>query len=211
MKNSQILYLASNSKYRQQALKDMKINFQVILQTSPEFCDYNLEFKKIAESIAVNKMDNIILPENLLPNSKLIKQGDQIFVLTADTMTRDSSGKIHGKPQNKQDCIEKIKQVSGFSETCTAFCLDIKIFDGSKWVTQTRHLQSVSSLCDFEISPDLYEKYISNTDALNCCGALDITGYGAQFLKSVTGSYSAILGLPILEVRMALEKLKFFK
>lgn len=206
MKNSKILYLASSSKSRQDALKEAKINFQVIPQSSPEFCDYSLDFNKIVEAIAVSKMDHAILPESL----SNCKKGDHIFVLTADTMTRDSAGQIHGKPKDKQEAIEKIKQVAGISETCTAFCLDKKVFDGKNFVTQERHLKSIVSTCDFQIPPDWYEKYIENVDVLNCCGALDITGYGSQFLKSLTGSYSGILGLPIFEVRESLEKLGFF-
>ena len=130
MKNSQILYLASSSKYRQQAVQEAKINFQIISQTSQEICDYDLEFNKIVESIAINKMYHIVLPQSLMPGSGCVKKGDEIFVLTADTMTQDSHGKIHGKPENIEDCIRKIKAVSGKSLTGTAFCLDKKVFDG---------------------------------------------------------------------------------
>lgn len=41
-------------------------------------------------------------------------------------------------------------------------------------------------------------------------GALAVDGYASQFVKSINGSYTAILGLPLYEVREALEQLGFF-
>lgn len=44
----------------------------------------------------------------------------------------------------------------------------------------------------------------------NSAGALFVEGFGAQFVKEVNGSYSAIIGLPMFEVREALEQIGFF-
>ncbi len=41
-------------------------------------------------------------------------------------------------------------------------------------------------------------------------GAVAIEDYGAQFLKTVDGSHSAIIGLPLFELREALDELGFF-
>jgi len=42
-----------------------------------------------------------------------------------------------------------------------------------------------------------------------CCGAGMVEGFGASFLKSINGSYSAVIGLPLFELRDALKKLDF--
>ena len=52
--------------------------------------------------------------------------------------------------------------------------------------------------------------YLEKTPYLDVSGGMAIEKYGNQFLKTVQGSYSTIIGLPLFEVREALEKLGFF-
>jgi predicted house-cleaning NTP pyrophosphatase (Maf/HAM1 superfamily) len=42
-------------------------------------------------------------------------------------------------------------------------------------------------------------------------GALAIEGFGEQFVREVSGSYSAILGLPMYQLRKALMSFYFYE
>jgi len=46
--------------------------------------------------------------------------------------------------------------------------------------------------------------------AINACGAGIIEDFGLNFLKTVNGSFTAILGLPLFELRKALTTMGFF-
>ena len=61
--------------------------------------------------------------------------------------------------------------------------------------------------------PDVWiEKYLNSFERYDqVSGGISVEGYGAQFLQTVDGSYSAILGLPMYELRLALEKLGFYE
>ena len=48
------------------------------------------------------------------------------------------------------------------------------------------------------------------TKSLNLDDPFAIEGFGGQFLQEVRGSYSAIVGLPLFQVRTALEHIGVF-
>jgi septum formation protein len=198
-----ILLLASQSKSRATLLTEAKIPFQIIGQTADESaCDTNLPFNALVESIALSKMKHAQLPIGS-------KRGQIIFVLTADTMGRDERGVIHGKPINKHDAIEKLQKLR-YGVVCTAFCLHKKMWTGIAWKMQEEIVQSVFCEYEFHVPDEIVNAYFHEIDYMQISGAVKVEGYGAQFLKRVSGSYSAIEGLPLYEVRQSLQKIGFF-
>ncbi len=202
---SHILYLGSTSASRQQLLKEAHIPFTLVSQSADESkCDWNLHWQEVIEKIALYKMEHVILPEDA-------KEQKQCFVLTADTMGIDIDGVVHGKPKDKQDAINKIKALRRGGEYGTAFCLDRKVYKNGVWAIDERITEFVSSTYEFDMPDAWIEKYFEVVpNYLKVAGAITIEGYGAQFLKSINGSYTTVLGLPMFEVREALEKLGFF-
>ena len=96
------LYLGSQSHSRQELLKTAGFDFEVVHQDADEqACDWGLPLQKLLESIAIQKMQHLILPDG--------KDGDTCFVITADTMGMDVEGNISGKPQDRAEAIEKLK------------------------------------------------------------------------------------------------------
>lgn len=201
MKN--ILYLASQSLSRQQLLKESKIPFVLLKQTADEqACNWGLPLGKLVASISLYKMEHVILPAG--------KEGEEIFVLTADTLSQDKDGAIQGKPKNKADAISKIKQARAGSRLCTAFCLDKKRFTNGQWALDQRIHQVVTAEYFFIVPDNWIDSYLANTIGIKCSNAIAIEQYGNQFLREVRGSYSTIVGLPMFELRLALEALGFF-
>lgn len=202
---SHILYLGSTSASRKQLLEEARIPFELVLQSADEAkCDWNLHWQKVIENIALYKMEHVILPEEA-------KQKKHVFVLTADTMGVDSDGVVHGKPFDKNDAIAKIKALRRGGKVGTAFCLDRKRFKDGIWVIEERIMEFVSADYEFDMPDAWIEKYfVAVPNYMKVSGAITIEGYGAQFLKSLNGSYTTVLGLPLFEVRQALERIGFF-
>lgn len=199
------LYLASSSASRQQLLKEAQIPFTIVSQSADEKkCDWTLPWQQVIENIARYKMAHVILPEHA-------KHQKHVFVLTADTMGVDIDGLVHGKPSDKQDAIDKIKALRRGGKVGTAFCLERRSFKDIAWVVEERIEQFVSADYEFDMPDEWIEKYFEAVPQyMKVSGAITIEGYGAQFLKSLKGSYSTVLGLPLFEVREALETLGFF-
>ena len=73
-----VLLLGSTSFSRQKLLKQAHIPFMVTGHTADETaCDWGMPFPKLLETIAISKMDHVIIPEG--------KHDEILFALTADT------------------------------------------------------------------------------------------------------------------------------
>lgn len=199
-----ILYLASQSPSRQQLLKEAKIPFKLLKQSADEqACDWGLPLDTLVATIALHKMNHVQLPQG--------KEGEIIFVLTADTLSQDKNGVIQGKPKDTADAIAKIKQAREGTRLCTAFYLDKKKFRKGTWELTERIHQVVAAEYLFIIPDAWINQYLKNTVSLEVSNAIAVEQYGTQFLKEVRGSYSTIVGLPMFEVREALQNLGFFE
>lgn len=197
------LLLGSQSAARAQLLQDMGIQFKIIEQSADESaCDWGLTFPKVLESIALHKMEHAIIPDG--------HEGDIAFVLTADTMCQDNNGVIHGKPTSRENAKQKIRALSHGGIVGTAFCLDKKIYKNSEWVVEQRITKYVGASFEFSMPEDEIDAYFNAVPQfMNIAGAVTIEGHGAQFMRSCNGSYTAILGLPLFELREALHKIGF--
>jgi septum formation protein len=199
-----ILLLGSKSYSRKLLLDYARIPYQIVEQEADESqCDWNLPMQQVVENIALYKMNHVIMPKGT-------KEGDIAFVLTADTLSQERDGTISGKPTGEQDAIDKIRRARAGMRTGTGFCLDRRVWRAGNWEIEQRIQQYVEASYIFAIPEEWVERYMQNTISLNASGAIAIEEYGAQFLKEVQGSYTAIVGLPLFEVREALEKLGFF-
>lgn len=199
-----MLFLASGSASRKALLDAVGISYTEIAHQADEMAlDWNQPLEQLVKALAEYKMDHIVLPNNL-------KECSSIFVLTADTLSIDNEGIIHGKPKDRNDARIKIQKLREGSTISTGFCLDRLSFKNGNWVREKRIVKAVCADCIFDV-PDLcIDRYLDATPALEVCGAITIDGYGQQFLKAVYGSYTTIIGLPLFEVRQALEELDFF-
>lgn len=203
MKN--ILLLASKSPSRKALLTEAGINFMVVGQEADESqCDWGLTIDKLVSSITLHKMGAVILPDGK-------KEGEVCFVLTADTLSQDMDGVVHGKPVDRDDAIAKIKSARAGSRLCSAFCVDRRVWRAGMWEVDRREQRCVHSSFVFNIPDSWLDDYLEKSIGLNTANAIAVEGYGSPFLQSVSGSHSAIIGLPLYELREVLELIGFFE
>jgi len=202
MKN--ILLLGSGSSSRQRLLREGGIPFEVVGHNADETtCDTSGSLQEIVQAIALEKMEQVCLPEKAEP-------GTAIFVLTADTLGRTNEGNLLGKPVDRADAIAKLKTSRGGGKCCTAFCLDKRVYKFDEWRVAKRIERFVVSEYCFDVPDEWIDTYLANSSAMKASGAITIEGFGSQFLQEVHGSYSTIVGLPMFELREALQEIEFF-
>lgn len=112
-------------------------------------------------------------------------------VLGADT-TVVCGGKILSKPADDDDARAMLSQLSGGEhQVWTGVCVaHDKLFRCLDVMTRVRF----RVLADADISA-----YIATGEPMDKAGSYAIQGYGAVFVKSIAGSYSAVMGLPLFE------------
>lgn len=203
------LLLASGSKSRAMLLNQASIPFNRISHTADEeSIPYDKPLSELIPQIVTLKMNNVALPT--------VEQfGESILVLCADTMGSTADGEIFAKPVDYQDAIRMIKAYRNGCDIGTGFCLRKFYFSDGQWHQVAERTSYVESRCLFYIPDDSIDWYLEKLDTLdglsytNVSGAMAIEGVGSQFVKSIQGSYTAIVGLPLFELRQALFELGF--
>ena len=119
------------------------------------------------------------------------RTGQQLPVLAADT-TVVVDGKIFGKPRDRAHAIDMLGELAGRThEVLTAVALA-----GSFGVSGRL---SASAVCFRKISPAECAAYWETGEPRDKAGGYAIQGFGAVFVESLNGSYSAVMGLPLFE------------
>jgi septum formation protein len=204
MSNS-ILYLASSSLIRQQILRQAEISFTVIRQSANEEAYLCSNIDDCVLAIAQAKLTHAHIPDG-------VSIGQIAYVLSADSLVQSSSGIIFGKPKKYEHAVSMLKELrKDLCRIVTGFCCAQMMWNGTQWQQEQLICQAVDAHIKLDISDQWIGIYLNKKpEALNSAGAFLVEEYGAQFIASIQGSYTTILGLPIYEVRKTLEKMGFY-
>jgi len=184
------LVLASSSPRRKELLESLGINFEIIAPLADE----SLLEKENPEDYVLR-----LSSEKSLSVSKNLN-GDAL-VIGADTIVVVDN-EILGKPKDEEDAKSMLNKISGKAHhVLTAFSI-------SKPEAEILHTHVVgTSVLVKTLEPDEIEGYIKTTEPMDKAGAYGIQGLGAFMVKEIRGSYTNVVGLPLVEVIEALKKL----
>lgn len=198
-----VLFLASRSYARQALLKVSRIPFVVVDQDADETGATGSLEDQVRE-IAHRKLMAAQLP---------VAHADNVaFVLSADTLVAGSDGVIMGKPRDHAAARDMLRSKSQAPvRVATGFCCArYRAVDGL-WQQEKLLCDVVVGEVQYAFTEATIDYYLRECpEVTTAAGGLMVEGFGAQFIRSISGSYTAIVGLPLAEVREALEKLGFF-
>jgi septum formation protein len=124
------------------------------------------------------------------------------FICAADTLVFFQQ-KPMGKPVDQEDAAAMLSLLSGKThEVMTGVCLLKKTYDGS-WEKRLFHVTSHVTFAS--IREDDLVCYLATRDYEDKAGAYGIQGEAQTFIKSVQGSYSNVVGLPLWELTHEME------
>jgi len=182
--------LASASPRRQELLRSVGLKFKTV----PAHVNENyLAGESPRQHVKRLSSDKAMVIAGKYPES---------WVLGADTIVV-IDGLILGKPKNKTQAREMLQNLSGREH---------KVFTGftiahvAAAIYQTKVIQSAVRFKT--ISPKEMDWYVSCDEPYDKAGGYAVQGRGAYFIKSIRGSYTNVIGLPLCEV---LEELKKFE
>jgi len=122
------------------------------------------------------------------------------WVLGADTIVF-IDGDVLGKPETKDDARTMLCRLSGNDHiVLTGFAL----VTSGKGVVANELVRSTVTFR--EIPDDEIEWYIETDEPYDKAGAYAVQGIAGMFIRSIKGSYSNVIGLPLCEVTDALKK-----
>ena len=172
------MILASNSKRRQEILRDMGFNFKVLTSDIEEISDKE-EISEMILDIAEKKLD------------KIAKENVSEFVLAADTVV-ELEGRIFGKPKSREEAESFLKILSGKThKVITAYVL--------KNISKNIIIKDVviSKVKFFDLGDETINWYLDTSEPFDKAGAYGIQGQGRALVEKIEGDYFAIMGFPV--------------
>jgi septum formation protein len=116
------------------------------------------------------------------------------WVIGADTIVLNN-GKILGKPKSKDDARTMLEQLSGqIHQVLTGYAIVCKA-KSRKFSETVKTDVLFKHLTDEEI-----RWYIQTKEPFGKAGSYAIQGIGSFLVKSICGSYTNVVGLPVCEV-----------
>lgn len=172
------MILASNSKRRQEILRDMGFNFKVLTADIEEISDKE-EISEMILDIAEKKLD------------KIAKENVNDFVLAADTVV-ELEGRIFGKPKSREEAESFLKTLSGKThKVITAYVF--------KNISKNIVIKDVviSKVKFYNLDDEIIKWYLDTSEPFDKAGAYGIQGQGRALVERIEGDYFAIMGFPI--------------
>lgn len=121
-------------------------------------------------------------------------------VIGGDTIVV-SNGQLFGKPKDRDDGIRMLRALSG--TTHSVLTSAAVLWRGTSQVRVVDSTVTFASLTDTDIAD-----YWATGEPTGKAGAYAIQGLGGRFVKHLSGSYTAVMGLPVHEVWHMLSSLK---
>jgi septum formation protein len=177
--NIEKLILASASPRRRELLASLGLDFTVQLPQIDETPQPDEAPQAFAERMAVEKAEAIAAA----PDTVLV---------AADTIVVQGNT-ILGKPANQQHACEMLSQLSGQKHAViTGVCV--------KRGDRTERFSVSTEVVFRELTSEEIDRYVATGCPMDKAGAYAIQGGAAHMVRSINGSYTNIVGLPLCEL-----------
>lgn len=120
------------------------------------------------------------------------------IVIGADTVVAIDD-EILGKPANRNEAAKMLRELSGRTHRVYT---GMTVTDGNKTVSEYVR----TDVKFYELSDKQIESYVSTGEPMDKAGAYGIQEYGSLLVKSISGDYFNVVGLPVSRLRRVLNE-----
>jgi septum formation protein len=186
------LILASQSPRRVALLKQMHIDCLIM--------PADIDETALSGESSSNYVLRLAEQKALAIVTKLNGEHADLPILAADT-TVALDNEIFGKPENDADAINMLKKLSGSThQVHTAIAL---AFNGKVECALNTTQVTMMALTDAMIA-----QYIASGEHKDKAGSYAIQGLAGCWISHIEGSFSGVMGLPVHETALLLQKLE---
>src|SRR5215212_3707414 len=180
--------LASASPRRKQLLEWAEINFEIIVEHTDESYPPHLPPQQVAIHIARQKA--MAVKE---------KHGTGKTIIAADTIVV-LGNEIIGKPKNREDAISILSKLSGQMH---------EVITGVAIITaEEKYFSDITKVEFHHLTKNQIEFYVDKYEPYDKAGAYAIQEWiGVVGIKSISGDFYNVMGLPVSRVVSQLKKL----
>ncbi|RZB34700.1 MAG: septum formation protein [Desulfobacteraceae bacterium Eth-SRB1] len=177
-----ILILASRSPRRRYLLEQAGLSFSVIPSSFDE------------ESVSLSSPEIYVKILAEKKADEVSEKHSESWVIGADTVVL-IDGIILGKPGSRDEARDMLKRLGGRThQVLTGYCICCK-------AKKRCFAETIKTDVLFkDLSDEEIEWYIHTREPFDKAGAYAIQGLGTFLVKSINGSYTNVVGLPVCEV-----------
>jgi len=194
------VYLASQSPRRRQLLEQLGVHYELLLPDADEDAEA-LEVIKKNEAAAVYVKRVTGLKLDAAAARMKYRQLPSAPILCSDTTV--AMGRIiYGKPGDDNDAVRMLRELVGRTHrvlTAVAVQQGPHRFEALSTSRVTFDAMSVAQIMS----------YVASGESMGKAGAYAVQGRAAEYIASIHGSYSGIMGLPLRETALLLRAAGF--
>lgn len=193
------IYLASQSPRRRELLKQIGINFEMLLLRADPRRNVDVDETPHSGESPDVYVQRVCREKARAGYAALQLRNLPPFpVLAADT-TVTLDGKILGKPDDAGQAAAMLRQLSGNEHqvlSAVAVALNERI----------EVALSISTVRFTRLSEERIKRYLLGHEYADKAGGYAIQGQAGAFIEHLTGSYSGVMGLPLFETVELLQR-----
>ena len=186
------IYLASQSPRRRELLKQIGVNFELLLLRTDSRRDMDVDETPHAAEPPEDYVQRVCQAKAEAGYAVLRLRNLPPFpVLAADT-TVVLDGRIFGKPGNAEQAAAMLRQLSGCEHQVLSA---VAIASGE-------HVEAALSTSTVRFAPldeGHIQRYLLAHEYTDKAGGYGIQGRAGAFVEHLSGSYSGVMGLPLFE------------
>ena len=193
-----IIYLASKSPRRRELLKQIGVQFELLMmrEQSPRGDVDEVPLAGEAPLVYVERI--VLLKAAMAVKAMRERRLPLRLILTADT-TVTIDGEVLGKPLDRDHAASMLTRLSGRSHevlTAIAVASDREI----------KHAVTTSTVSFATLSAEEIKRYVDSGEPMDKAGGYAVQGLAAKFISTLEGSYSGVMGLPLYDTTMLLRQ-----
>jgi septum formation protein len=194
------VYLASRSPRRRELLRQIGVGFEVLVLRDHRDRGPDVDETPLAGERPDDYVRRVCRAKAEAGSQRLAERRLPVHpVLAADT-TVCLDGAILGKPADAADAKRMLTALSDREHrVLTAVAVQ---FGARAELALSESFVRFRALAQEEIAA-----YVAQGEPLDKAGAYGIQGYAAAFIPEIRGSYTGIMGLPLYETAMLLERI----
>ncbi len=193
------IYLASQSPRRRELLKQIGVNFEVLLMRTDPRRGIDVDETPLADELPETYARRVCQAKAEMGYNVLqLRNLPLAPVLAADTVVT-LDGQIFGKPNDAAQAAAMLRQLSGREHQVLSA---IAVAQGNRLEVAV----SVSTVRFTRLDDERIKHYLYTNEYADKAGGYAIQGYAAAFIEYLSGSYSGVMGLPLFETVQLLQR-----
>jgi septum formation protein len=197
--SSQKIYLASKSPRRRELLRQIGVEFELLLLRDQTPRGPEVSEEVLPNEAPANYVSRVTREKAAFSYQAMLWRRLPIRPIMAADTTVVIDDRILGKPADAAEAADMLKALSGRThQVLTSVAIQ---HDDNVWQTTQRSDVTFSPL-----SEDMIRAYCATSEPYDKAGGYAVQGMAALFVQQITGSYSGIMGLPLFETAQLLQQ-----